>query len=72
MTEVKIKDEFSDVKKKKNHFIMVILILMFLIVAEFMLTNLCLYISVKYLKKKNPVTLITYPIFHHWMAPKYA
>lgn len=52
MTEVKIKDEFSDVKKKKNHFIMVILILMFLIVAEFMLTNLCLYISVKYLKKK--------------------
>lgn len=40
MTEVKIKDEFSDVKK--NH-LLLILILMFLIVAEFMLTNLSVY-----------------------------
>lgn len=42
MTEIKIKDECSDVKK--NPHLLLILILMFLIVAEFvMLTNLSVY-----------------------------
>lgn len=54
MTEVKIKEEFSNVKKH----LLLILILMFLIVAEFvMLTNLSVYFC-QISKKKNPVTLM--------------
>lgn len=54
MTEGKIKDEFSTVKK---HYLWLILILMFLIVAEFvMLTIFSIYFC--QISKKNPVTLI--------------
>lgn len=50
MTEVKIKEEFSNVKK---HNLLLILILMFLIVAEFvMLTNLSVYFCQISKKKK--------------------